>query len=121
MSLQEEPAPTEKNLFGFLSASQSNQTIINALRDYSADGTALNDIMEQYQLPGPIKEILQAYRRNRANVPYLDPTALSSIKNPAALDNAYREHYRQVADLLRPIKGACAGEIDRIWDELGLC
>jgi len=114
MSLLGGQDTTLTDLFRFLSDLERDQTIVDALKDYSPEGVSkLNNILDQYQLPPPIRQILGAYQQNRAAVSY-PPTQ----KDP---DEAYREHYRQVADLLRPIKEACAGEIDRIWEELGVC
>jgi hypothetical protein len=119
---QQGGSTTLTDLFHFLNNLERDEEMVNVLRSKSkADVQNLENYLEQYpNLPNDIKQIIRDYQQNRPDDLYSSDQN-QSYGTPSMTADEERQRYLEVADLLRPIKTACAGEIDRMWKELGIC
>jgi hypothetical protein len=110
MRLQGENPGTDgglTDLFTHLSHVEHCPALVSLLMSNTPEAIArLEDLLVTYQMPESVKQLIRDYQQypGAAKVSYQLPA-----NDPA------------VQILLQPIKDACAGEIDRMWNELGIC
>ena len=110
MRLQGENPGTDgglTDLFTHLSHVEHCSAIVEILKGNTPDARArLEALLAIYEMPESVKRLIRDYQQypGAAKVSYQLPA-----NDPA------------VQALLKPIKDACVEEIDRIWNELGVC